>query len=61
MSHNIVVDTKTWYVYPQLPLAGYVNAGEGLRGPHEPELYEYEQEWAARCAELGIETEENKE
>ena len=55
MKHDIVVSEKTWFVYPQIPLAGVINAGEGLRGPHEPELFYTSFEAAERCEQLGIE------
>lgn len=55
MSHSIVVDSKTWYVFPQIGLAGVISAGEGLHSPHQPELYSDSYNAGLRCEELGIE------
>ena len=55
-----VADKQTWFIIPQIKLAGMVQTGQNITSPHEVELFDNETEWQNRKDELGI-TEEGEE
>ena len=55
-----VADKQTWFIIPEIKLAGMVQTGQNITTPHEVELFDNETEWQTRKDELGI-TEEGEE
>ena len=56
-----VADKKTWFIIPEIKLAGMVEQNQNITTPHEVELFANETDWQNRKDELGIKDEEGVE
>ena len=55
-----VADKQTWFIIPEIKLAGMVEPNQNITSPHEVELFANETEWQNRKDELGIKDEEDE-
>jgi hypothetical protein len=53
MTH-IVATEKTYFIIPEISLAGFVEAGQNITSPHSVETFVDEELFNARKTELGI-------
>ena len=49
-----VADKQTWFIIPEIKLAGMVQTGRNITTPHDVELFDNETDWQNRKDELGI-------
>ena len=56
-----VADKQTWFIIPEIKLAGMVQTGQNITTPHEVEIFDNETDWQTRKDELGITEEEEDE
>ena len=56
MSVNHITATKrTWFIIPEINLAGFVETGQNITSVHQVFEFDNEAEWKAKKDELGIE------